>query len=98
MLESFQRNDYSFDSIQQMNDNLVYINYIDANYEYDIVTVSPDDAYRYQGNLFGLFKEMGLSPSLFLYALYLNGYTNPIDFDGKQTVFKKPIKPPIPTN
>lgn len=96
MLENFQVNDYSFDNIETLNDNLQYIDYINNNYEFKEVIVEPILAYKYQGNLFGLFHELNISPNLFLFTLYINGYNNPIEYDGNKLTFKIAIKPPIP--
>jgi len=96
MLESFQVNDYSFENIIELNDNLQYLDYINADYEFKEITVEPDIAYKYQGNLFGLFRELDIHPNLFTYTMYINGYTNPVEFAGDKYVFKVAIKPPIP--
>ena len=81
-----------------LNDRLIYIDYVDRNYAYEEVVVSPMDAYRFQGNLLGLFRLIGVPNNLLPFALYLNGYTNPVNYDGKQLTFKIPKMPPIPNN
>ena len=96
MLENLQINDYSFESLSQLNDNLLYLDYITRNYEYKTVSVTPDTAYRYQGNLFGMFRELNIKPDLFVYTMYINGYRSPRDFKGDKLDFKLAIKPPIP--
>lgn len=96
MLESFQVSDYSFDSITELNDNLQYLDFIKANYEFKEIAVDPGVAYRFQGNLFGLFRQLNIEPNLFLYTMYLNGITNPVEFNGQVYSFKIAIKPPIP--
>ena len=96
MLENLQNNDYSFSSLSVINDNLQYIDYVDRTYGYETINVSPDVAYRYQGNLFGLFSELNIKPSLFLYTMYANGYNNPTEYDGKVYTLKKPSRPSIP--
>jgi len=98
MLENFQVNDYSFESIQNLNDNLQYIDYIKANYIYKQVTVEPAVSYRFQGNLFGLLRNLNVSPSLFLYTMYLNNYSSPFDFAGDRHTFTIATKPPIPVS
>lgn len=98
MLETFQVNDYSFDSVTELNDNLQYIDFIKANYEFKEVAVDPGVAYRFQGNLFGLFRYLNIAPNLFLYTMYLNGFTNPVEFNGEVYNFKIAIKPPIPVS
>ncbi len=97
MLEQYQVNDYSFNTYQELNDNLLYLDYINKSYEFNLVTVSPDVAYRYQGNLFGLLRELNVSPNLFVYTMYLNGYNNPVDFKGDKYSLKLAIKPNIPS-
>lgn len=89
---------YRMPDYQYLNDRLLYIDYIDRNYTYEEAVVSPMDAYRYQGNLLGLFRLIGISDTLLPFALYLNGYTNPTNYDGKRLTFKIPKMPPIPSN
>lgn len=98
MLEEFQVNHYQFDSLTELNDNLQYLDYINQHYEFQTVNVQPDVAYRYQGNLFGLLRELKVKPPLFVYTMYLNGYTNPREYDGNETQFTLAIRPPIPSN
>lgn len=87
---------YRMDSYQYFNDRLIYIDFIDRKYEYDETTVTPVDGYRFQGNLMGLFKFIGIEDDLLPFALYLNGYTNPVEYDGVRLTFKVPKMPPIP--
>lgn len=98
MLESFLVNDYSFDSVSQLNDNLQYLDYINANYQFTEIAVDPGVAYRYQGNLFGLFRQLDISPTLFTFTMYINGYSNPVDYNGDMYNFKIAIRPPIPSS
>ena len=96
MLESLQTNDYAFDSFTQLNDNLLYLDYIDRNYEFKTATVTPDVGYRFQGQLFALFNTLNIEKNLYVYTMYLNGYTSPMNYDGKQLTFKVAIRPPVP--
>lgn len=96
MLEQFMNSVYGAPGYVYLNDRLLYIDHVDKNYRYQQVSILPIDAYRYQGNLFGLFKHMGVSPSLHVYAMYLNGYTNPLNYDGAVHTFKIPVHAPIP--
>jgi len=89
-------NDYSFESYSEMNDYLQFIDYVNKNYEYDEKTITPDSGYKYQGNLFGLFRDMRITPNLFVFTMYLNGFTNPTEYDGVKLNFKIAVKPPIP--
>ena len=98
MLESFQVSEYSFDQYTELNDNLQYLDYIKANYEFKQVAVDPGTAHRFQGNLFGLFRALNIEANLFLFTMYLNGYTNPVDFNGDVFTFKVATKPPIPSS
>ena len=89
---------YRIPDYTYFNDRLTYIDYIDRHYSYEEVVVSPMEAFRYQGNLLGLFKHLGVTEPLLPFALYLNGYTHPANYDGKQVTFKLPKMPPIPEN
>ena len=95
LVDMLQRNTNIPDYVY-LNDRLVYIDYIDRNYTYSMLTVNPMDAYRHQGNLYALFEMIGIDTGLYVYAMYLNGYTNPLSYDGKQLDFKKPVDVPIP--
>lgn len=96
MLEQIQVNEYKFDSYTELNNKLLYLDWINNNYKFNYVSTTPDISYRFQGNLFGLFRELQIPPNLFLFTMYLNGYTNPVDFDGTKLEFKLAINPPIP--
>lgn len=98
MLEQLQVNNYRFSNYVRLNDNLLYLDYIDKKYNFNEVGVSPDLALRYRGNLYGLFKEMRIEPSLYVFTMYINGYTSPVDFDGKRFTFKLATKPLIPNS
>lgn len=87
---------YSIANYTLLNDSLLYTDHINRKYTYQQVAVAPIEAYRYQGNLYGLFRALGISSSLFAFALYLNGFTNPSNYDGSKTTFKVPIKVQIP--
>lgn len=96
MLEQLQVNDYRFSNYINLNDNLIYLDYINIMYDFNEVGVSPDIALRYKGNLYGLFKEMKIEPNLYVFTMYINGYISPIDFDGKRFTFKTTITPNVP--
>lgn len=100
MLETLMVNDYQFESLTEINDNLQYLDYINANYEFNNVNVLPDIAYKFQGNFFGLLRHLGnIPPSLFTFTMYINGMTNPYEYDGeKMLTIKVAIRPPIPMN
>lgn len=87
---------YRMPSYTYFNDRLTYMDYIDRKYTYEEVVVAPMDCYRFQGNLYGLFKHLGIIESLLPFALYLNGFTNPTSYDGTKMTFKVPKMPPIP--
>ena len=96
MLEQFMSGSYSLPNYVDFNDILLYTDYINRKYTYQQVTVEPIEAYRFQGNLYGLFRMIGIKSSLFPYALYLNGYNNPCSYEGKKIEFKIPIPLNIP--
>ena len=87
---------YSYPSYEHLNDRLTYIDHIDRYYEYPTVLITPMEAYRFQGNLFGVFQSLNLDPGLWGYAMYLNNYTNPSHYEGKQVQFKIPRRVPMP--
>lgn len=98
MLEALMTNDFSFDTIQEINDNLQYLDYINHHYKYEEITIDPNIAYKYQGNFYGLLNELMINPKLYLFTLYLNKLTSPVEFNGNMLIIKKPIRPPIPNS
>ena len=96
MLNEYMTNEYSFPDPVYINDHLQFIDYVDRTYEYEVAIVEPAEAYRYQGNLFGLFKEMRISPKMYMYTMYINGLVSPVDFDGMKYNFKLVVNPPVP--
>jgi len=98
MLEQLQVSDYRFPSYTNLNDNLIYLDYITMKYEYEEVGVSPDLALRYKGNLYGLFREMRIEPHLHVFMMHINGYTSPVEFNGEKFTFKLAIRPQVPNN
>lgn len=98
MLEQLYTNTYRFADYNKLNDNLLYLDHIDITYNFNEVGVSPDVALRYRGNLFGLFQHMGIEKDLYVFMMYINGYTSPVDFDGNKFTFKLAIKPLVPNS
>lgn len=98
MLEQLQVNDYKFQNYNKLNDNLLYLDYIDLTYNFNEVSVEPNIALRYRGNLFGLFRHMRIETTLFVFTMYVNGYQSPVDYDGKKYTFKLATLPQIPNN
>lgn len=96
MLQQFLSADYDLGTYTAWNEKIIYMEYVDKKYGYREITTTPADAYRFQGNLFGLFKSLGISSNLFFFTMYINGITNPLNYDGKKIVFKVPVLPPIP--
>lgn len=96
MLERHQTVDYALGDFTYWNERLIYMDFVNKKYIYGEKVVTPIDAYRYQGNLFGLFKLLGIPNRMFFYTMYLNGYTNPMSYEGKKLTFKVPVMPPIP--
>lgn len=87
---------YRVASYGQLNHYLTFIDYVDRQYTYKEVVVDPNQCYRFAGNLYGLFKEIGVEEGMYVYTLYVNGFSNPLTYDGTKNVFKIPKRPPIP--
>lgn len=96
MLEQHITADYSLGNYTEWNERLIYMDYVNKKYQYKEVAAMPIDAYRFQGNLYGLLKYLGVTQNLLFYTMYINGYNNPLNYDGKKLVFKVPVMPPIP--
>lgn len=98
MLKNLQNSDYSFKDEVVLNNNLLYLDFINNTYKFETQVVSPDECYKHQGDLFSLFKLMGITPDLYVYTMYINGYTHPHQYNGEKYDFKIAIKPRIPTS
>lgn len=96
MLEQYMTRGPSYQTYTELNEQLLYTDFITSKYNLKEVMVDPIVSYRYQGNLYGLFKEMMIDPDLYLLAMYINGYNNPLNFEGKKVRFQIPHRPPIP--
>jgi len=97
MLQTLQANNYRIDNYENYNDNLLYLDYIKNNYEFQEILIEPAIAHAYQGNLIGLFGELNIEPGLYLFTMYINNIDNPVLFDGNLTTLKIAIRPPIPS-
>lgn len=89
-------NDFSFQSIEELNDNLLYIDYINKKYNYEDLPINPELGIRYNGNFYNLLHELNVDRNLYFFTLYLNGYTNPADYRSDHLLLKLPVRPPIP--
>ncbi len=97
MLEAYMVETVSSEDDIETNHALQYVDYLSRHNTYEVVVVEPGMAYKYQGNFYGLLKELGRVPvNAYLYALYINGLTNPNNFDGEAKSIKIPLIPPIP--
>jgi hypothetical protein len=76
------------DHIKFSNYFKLQLDYISKTKGFQVVNVEDIIAYRYQGNLYGLFKEINIPASMYEYTAYINGYVDPVDYDGTQTMFK----------
>ena len=97
MLETLQTNNYKLTDYSNYNDNLLYLDYIKNTYEFQEIFIEPAKAHAYQGNLIGLFGELNIEPSLYLFTMYINNIDNPVLYDGTTTRLKLAIRPPIPS-
>ena len=48
-----------------------------------IKTITPNAAYMYQGNFYGLLRALNISPDYHAFIAYVNNVRSPHDFDGK---------------
>lgn len=96
LISQYLANDFNFNSYNELNDNLLFIDYINRKYSYKDITISPDLAYRFQGNFYGLLNKLDINRDLYLFTLYLNGYNSPVDYDGKRLTLKIPTSPNLP--
>lgn len=96
MLSQYMKPLFAIPDYRTLNETILHMDYVDLYYEYEEKVVSAMDAYRFQGNLYGLFRLMGVAKDMMLYTMQLNGYNNPTAYEGTRTVFKIPVRPPIP--
>lgn len=97
MLEQFMQNDYRVEDYPRFNDALLYLDATVNEQNIEYRGFEPAIGYKYQGNFFGLLKELEVPSNLFLYCLYVNGYTHPNQYQGNSFSVKVPSKPNIPS-
>lgn len=96
MLSQFMVNNFRYRNYSRFNDELLYIDRLDLRHNFDTIIIEPHRAYKYEGNFYGLLNEIGVSPSLYLYALYLNKLNSPVDYKADMLIIKKPVQLNIP--
>lgn len=96
MLENLMEYNAKVEDYVGLNDRLCYVDYVSRNFGYTTVSINPMDAYRLQGNLYAVFASLGVDPNMYVYAMYVNGYTNPMNYEGKKVTFKIPTDIQIP--
>ena len=97
MLEEMMKPLYSLDNYNELIDNILYLDYMKKNYSFKEVNINVGLGYKYQGNFYGLLNELStINSNLYLYTLYVNGYTSPDQYDGTKLTILVPTKPPIP--
>jgi hypothetical protein len=96
LISQYLTNDFNFNDYNELNDNLLYIDYIKNKYKYNEINIQPDLAYRFQGNFYGLLNKLNVNRDLYLFTLYVNGYNSPNDYDGKKIILKIPKYPNLP--
>lgn len=80
-----------FTNYKFLNDTMLFADdYAKTNNDKHIVA-EQNRAYAFQGNLFGLFKEMGLHDNLHMLIMQYNGIDSPHDYDGIKTIFYVPV-------
>ncbi len=55
-----------------------------------VITVDHVDAFRYQGDLYGLFEKYGIGKPEHYVCMLVNGYRNPNDYAGDKMLFDVP--------
>lgn len=76
---------YAYGSYRYINNTLLYYEGMkDERSKYSREIISPEVAFKYQGDFYGLLSHLNVPPHLMLPTLYLNGLTSPYDFDGKE--------------
>lgn len=97
MLTQYMKPLFGIPTYQELNETILHIDFVDLFYEYEEVLISKMDAYRFQGNLYGLLRQLNVSRDMMLYTMHINGYNHPANYEGIKTVFKIPVPPPINT-
>jgi len=58
------------------------------NYVTGVTTIKGDMGYKYKGDLYGLFLELGINRELIYPYIKVNGYDSSDEYDGKLTQLK----------
>lgn len=88
MLKELFTNNFKGEEDRVMNDTYLFIDYREASTEYELKVVEPGLAYRYQGNFYGLLKELTVPDYLYMNTLYINKLVSPLDYKGEGGVVK----------
>ena len=96
MLSMYMNNDLKIDNYDTFNDELLYVDRLDLKTKFNVTLIEPHMALKYEGNFYGLLKEIGTPISLYLQALYINRLTHPTDYRSSMLVVKTPVKLKIP--
>lgn len=89
-------NDFSSKNYTRLNDELLILDRIDLENKFEAIVVDADQAYRYEGNFYGLLNHLNVPEDLFLQTLYVNRLTHPTEYKSNFRVLKIPTKPKIP--
>lgn len=87
-----------FDEFSTLHDRLCFLDKINRITDFKIFTVDPATAMRSKGNFYSLLYQVGIPANLYLFTLYLNGFSSPYDYDGKKMEFKLGHQPDIPAD
>lgn len=96
MISSLLVNNFKADDDIATNDLLQFIDH-NRHFGFKEAFVEPNVAYRFQGNFYGLLRELNIDLHLYLPTLYVNGFTNPVDFKGSEKSIKIATYPTMPT-
>lgn len=72
-----------------------YMHYLRTNSKTQVETIDPHNAYKYEGDFYGLLQVMGVAPNLHWLVMRVNDLTNPSESDETLTEILLPDGPTI---
>lgn len=96
MLKNLANVDFKGGNPSETNDLLLYTDYLSQIKDHEETIIDPSMAFKFQGNFYGLLRELRVPGTYFIATLYLNNLTNPLDYKGKAGGIKIAKQLPIP--
>lgn len=84
--------DQLYSSADFLNDTILYSDHYKYKHNDTIKTVTPMDAYVFQGNLFGLFFFMNIPAERHVLIMYYNDIQSPVEYNGEKLEFYVPTE------